>query len=192
MFLVLGLVASLAAALNAKEVCYGDLGCFRDTYPFGDVKQRPLAFLPESPDKVGTKFRLYNHNNPNGELISADFLGKSFNASIPTKFIVHGFLHHDRKDWVLDMRDALLEADQVNVVTVDWSKGNGFPYTQATANTQIVGAELAKLIKNLCDKKASQPGDFHIIGHSLGAHIAGYAGERVIGLGKITGLDPGK
>lgn len=30
----------------------------------------------------------------------------------------------------------------------------------------------------------------HLIGHSLGAHTVGYAGEQIEGLGWITGLDP--
>jgi hypothetical protein len=30
----------------------------------------------------------------------------------------------------------------------------------------------------------------HIIGHSLGAHIGGYAGQRLKNLGRITGMDP--
>lgn len=34
------------------------------------------------------------------------------------------------------------------------------------------------------------PKKVHMIGHSLGAHTAGYAGERIEGLGRITGLDP--
>lgn len=32
------------------------------------------------------------------------------------------------------------------------------------------------------------PGHIHIIGHSLGAHIGGYVGDRTPHLGRITGL----
>lgn len=31
------------------------------------------------------------------------------------------------------------------------------------------------------------PLNVHLIGHSLGAHTVGYAGERIKGLGRITG-----
>ena len=33
----------------------------------------------------------------------------------------------------------------------------------------------------------ARPEDMHILGHSLGAHVAGYAGERLRYLGRITG-----
>lgn len=47
------------------------------------------------------------------------------------------------------MKDAFLKADDLNVILIDWGGGSSFPYTQATANTRVVGAEIAKLIKVL-------------------------------------------
>ena len=44
---------------------------------------------------------------------------------------------------------------------------------------QLFGNEKKKL-----GVKAS---DVHLIGHSLGAHTAGYAGEKIPNLGRITG-----
>ena len=77
--------------------------------------------------------------------------------------------------------------EDVNIIITDWSKGNGFPYEKAAANTQVVGAEVALFIRYLIDQHGAKAADFHIIGHSLGAQVAGYAGERVEGLGRITG-----
>jgi pancreatic triacylglycerol lipase len=54
---------------------------------------------------------------------------------------------------------------------------------------------VSALIDYLMEYKGARPEDFHIIGHSLGAHIAGYAGEKLkswrkVKLGRITALDP--
>jgi hypothetical protein len=69
---------------------------------------------------------------------------------------------------------------------VDWSKGNGFPYAKATANTQIVGAEVALLINFMIEQHGAKATDFHVIGHSFDGQTTGYVGERVNGLGRIT------
>lgn len=73
------------------------------------------------------------------------------------------------------------------MILVDWSKGNAFPYEKATANTQVVGAEIALFINYLIEQHGARASDFHVIGHSLGSQVAGYAGARVPGLGRITG-----
>ncbi|RNA45174.1 pancreatic triacylglycerol lipase-like [Brachionus plicatilis] len=184
------LLGSLILGAASKEICYDQLGCFTDSYPFSGNLQRPFALLPQSPQKVSVKFTLYNKVlGTESQVISYASLGQ-FNPSLKTKFIVHGFIHNGIKDWVIDMKNKILRVENVNVIVVDWSKGNGFPYTQATANTQIVGAEIARLINTMISSQGAKAADFHIIGHSLGSHIAGYAGERVNGLGRITALDP--
>lgn len=48
-----------------------------------------------------------------------------------------------------DMKDALLNYADCNVIIVDWSKSNRIPFALAVANTRVVGAELALLINFL-------------------------------------------
>jgi pimeloyl-ACP methyl ester carboxylesterase len=180
-----------ASLLYGRDICYGDLGCFTDQYPFSGVLPRPIALLPSAPEKISTRFILYNKQTSTlGEGISANNIGANFDAKAPVKFITHGFIQHGFYKWVIEMKDAILSVDDVNVISVDWSKGNGLPYTQATANSQVVGAEIAKLVNTLIKTKGVQAKDVHLIGHSLGAHISGYAGSKIEGLGRITGLDP--
>ncbi len=47
------------------------------------------------------------------------------------------------------MREILLRAADFNVIQLDWGGGSKPPYTQATANTRLVGAEAALMIKFL-------------------------------------------
>ena len=60
------------------------------------------------------------------------------------------------------------------------------PYLQATANTQLVGRQIALLVNKMISVGAVAA-DFHLVGHSLGSHICGYAGNGIEGLGRITG-----
>jgi hypothetical protein len=70
---------------------------------------------------------------------------------------------------------------------VDWSGGSFDPYDQAVVNTQVVGAVISELVKALHNTTPLDYSNVHLIGHSLGSHICGFAGERIPGLGRITG-----
>ncbi|XP_059167372.1 pancreatic triacylglycerol lipase-like [Physella acuta] len=190
--------AVYTANINKREVaCYPDVGCFANEGPFAYSPQRPLTVVPESPQKVGTIYRLYTRESKTtAQVLDAlhfTSAGTVFTNFKPrnTKILVHGFLDSPQMtSWHKDLTAAFLSQGDYNVISVDWSKGNLFPYTQATANTRIVGAQIALLVHELIKTKNVTAADFHIIGHSLGSHISGYAGERIPGLGRITGLDP--
>jgi len=176
------------------ERCYGDLGCFRID---GDFLERPVQLLPLSPEKLKTRFLLNTRENssPASEdevkyLDEFSVVHSHFNPSRPTKIIVHGFMDFGGDKWLVGMSKAFLMKEDVNVIRVDWRIGAMIPYTQASANTRLIGAEIALLIQRICSWTGAKAEDFHILGHSLGSHVAGYAGERIENLGRITGLDP--
>jgi len=184
----------LGFLIPAMKRCYGDLGCFEIT---GDFIKRPVQLLPQSPEKLRTKFLLNTRDNSapstEDELKYTESFSVSrshFSAARKTKIIVHGFTDFGGDLWLVNLMKAFLIKDDFNVIRVDWHIGARPPYVQATANTRLIGAEIALLVKRICEWTDAKPEDFHILGHSLGSHISGYAGERIENLGRITGLDP--
>ncbi|KFM58263.1 Pancreatic lipase-related protein 2, partial [Stegodyphus mimosarum] len=183
-------------AFIGSKKCMTVLGCFVLTADFFHPLYRPINFLPQDRATIDTQFLLYTKENPKElqkldvskpESIKTSYL----NPKRQTAFIVHGFFDSRLyAKWMEATKDDILLHGDYNVIIVDWSKGNGMPYTQAAANTRVVGAEIALMIQTLQKLEGLSPMDCHIIGHSLGAHIGGYAGKRLNKLGRITAADP--
>lgn len=79
------------------------------------------------------------------------------------------------------------------VICVDWEAGASLPnYVRASANTRLIGKQLALLMKELGTHKKLNLSHVHIIGFSLGAHVSGFAGSELPGLKRITGISYNK
>lgn len=181
-----------------EQKCFKELGCFKTGGRFFNMIYRPFNLFPEEREHIDTRFIFYSRENAKrGELLMWSSTPKevarstTFKARRPTKILVHGWIDTVFfAAWLMKMMHAFLMVGDYNVIIVDWQGGNSLPYAQATANTRVVGAEIALLVKKLEKAFGAKRDTFHILGHSLGAHVAGYAGERLPGLGRITGLDP--
>ncbi|XP_077266184.1 uncharacterized protein LOC143899644 isoform X1 [Temnothorax americanus] len=173
---------------EVSKVCYEDIGCFEDTGPFSY-----LEMLPSPPKDVGTRFIVYGSRKARAIPMEVpaddidDSVHRAIDPNLPTKVIVHGFGSDCNHLWVYDMRSALMSIHDCNIVCVDWGPGSAVPnYVRAAANTRLVGRQLAKLIRSF-DVPLEK---VHMIGFSLGAHVAGFAGAELGNVSRITGLDP--
>ncbi|XP_068632821.1 phospholipase A1-like [Battus philenor] len=98
---------------------------------------------------------------------------------------------------------AYLAKRKRNVILLDWQEEAksgllGFQLSYATSaapNAKKIGEQLGRTLILLSDAGIDL-NDIHLMGHSLGAHLMGYAGrwtrERQRVVGRITGLDPAR
>ncbi|KAJ2947547.1 hypothetical protein O0L34_g17335 [Tuta absoluta] len=91
------------------------------------------------------------------------------------------------------LKDALVNKTESNIIVVDWNKLASGRYKTACSFSNTVATVLIEFIKFLMTNGLSSK-KLHLIGHSIGAHIAGKAGkyfrDRDTMIDAITGLDP--
>ncbi|RNA41178.1 inactive pancreatic lipase-related 1-like, partial [Brachionus plicatilis] len=109
-----------------------------------------------------------------------------FDHSKETKLVVHGFSADSSS--LTALKNKLLIFDDVNVIMVNWKEGAKAPdYYNAFTNVR----EVAQKIADFVQQGKIDLSKVHCIGHSLGAHVCGFAGKRIVGkIGRISGLDP--
>ncbi|KAM8858851.1 inactive pancreatic lipase-related protein 1-like isoform 1-T2 [Spinachia spinachia] len=186
------LLCFVTATAYAAEVCFNELGCFADLPPWGGTAQRPASVLPWHPDEIGTRFLLFTQRNRYYQEIQPDksIEASNYSGKRKTRFIIPGYLKKGDEDWSQEMCRVLLKWNNDNCVVVEWKKGVKAQYSQAANNARVVAAQVASMLTFLMGKYKQTSDKFHLIGHSLGAHAAGDAGNRITGLARITGLDP--
>lgn len=83
---------------------------------------------------------------------------------------------------------ALCDGRTDNVVLLDWSKHSNGLYPIVFANAEKVGNLFAQSIRLLVDN-GLDISKIYIVAHSLGSHIAGFAGKcNVFRIPRLTGI----
>src|SRR5699024_9371218 len=122
-------------------------------------------------------------------------------------FVIHGYTDDYRKPALMGIKNALLKYTKGEVgcvVMVDWSHGSDHnvkivnprqSYIQSVANIQLVGRQVVQLVDAIIGKRHIEPSKVYLVGHSLGAQAASFAGKYAKKVknwtfGRITGLEP--
>ncbi|MCC3527801.1 MAG: hypothetical protein JGK21_05345, partial [Microcoleus sp. PH2017_22_RUC_O_B] len=153
---------------------------------FGSMSSNPTG-------ASGVNFNIWGNG-------SIDLSGR-INPNAPTYILIHGWRNtggnagngYKPGPWLADQAQAIRQRESnANIIVVDWEKiaGNVL-YFPSAGKTQEVGNQLASYLRN----SGVDPNQTTLIGHSLGAHVAGFAGSAYRqstgkAIDQIVGLDP--
>ncbi|XP_071040698.1 pancreatic triacylglycerol lipase-like isoform X2 [Parasteatoda tepidariorum] len=123
----------------------------------------------------------------------------NFNPKVKTAIIVHSWIPKLEECYpMFDLKDKLLQADDYNVVMLNWTAySNTHDYTSSRpANYGIaatysftVGIKFSSWLHFLQVHGGADANKIHLISHSLGAAVCHFAAKYICNLGRITYLD---
>ncbi|XP_045532757.1 phospholipase A1-like [Pieris brassicae] len=143
-------------------------------------------------------YSIFSLDDPTSLLISS-----CFDTSRPTIVYAFGFTGKVTTPSTLALVNGYIDTKKRNVILLDWEEeaktgnlGIYLSYTRiAIPNSKWVGEKLGAAILKLYNQGFAID-TLHLIGHSLGAHLMGYAGRWIrtqgVVIPRITGLDPAK
>ena len=141
-------------------------------------------------------FYLYTKSNPiEPQIVTLDnvatLMNSNFNASNPTRFTIHGWNSGSDAGVNQLIKDAYLQKGAFNCFVVDWTAGsNTVNYLMARSRVTAVGKVISRFINFLNLNTGVSWNSIYLIGHSLGAHIAGITGrQQKSRLNTIIGLE---
>lgn len=126
-----------------------------------------LSFTPER-DPLKTLCSMLTTPTPSGIILFTTHLNyatiyinldcfhvrySKFDPTRPTQFLVHGFIDDGTVKWMKRLTANLLDFGDYNVIIVNWGGGSMPMYSQATANTRVVGLEIGHMVNTMIVSK---------------------------------------
>ncbi|XP_049875155.1 phospholipase A1 VesT1.02-like isoform X2 [Pectinophora gossypiella] len=108
--------------------------------------------------------------------------------------LVHGFMESSDGLMVNGLSPGLLKQQNLKVLALDGRRLINLEYFRSSTYARFMGERLGAFLGDLI-QNGQDPSKLVLIGHSLGAHIAGIAGKRVSQMtnqtvGRLIALDP--
>ncbi|KAK0076605.1 hypothetical protein PV325_005100 [Microctonus aethiopoides] len=130
-------------------------------------------------------FHLYTRQNPKTSYMlklgnETNLANSQFYPKHPTVIYIHGYAES-------------ASSESPSAILKDWINLAAAPYyNYAVENAELVGSYTAQFVNWLESQNQINIKDLHVIGFSLGAHVAGFMGKELAPkkVGRITGLDP--
>lgn len=129
-------------------------------------------------------FYVYNKNNenPTAILLSQSETITSltdFDISLPTVVLIHGW--HDTYDtsFAVEAGRKYMSLSNANVISVNWDETAQLEYLEAYAAVSKIGKYLGQFLQDISATYDYSLDKVTLVGHSLGAHIAGFAGNVI-------------
>ncbi|XP_068968362.1 phospholipase A1-like [Bombus flavifrons] len=144
-----------------------------------------------------TNFTLYTRENPtDGDIMKPNDIvsvqNSHWNASKQTIIIIHGWIQGGLACEIV--RDAFLEVRDCNVIILDWSEISDYiNYYEVIKFVPHIARYLASFINFMRIEAGLRTTNLKIIGHSLGAQIAGLSAREVgksSRVAEVIALDP--
>ncbi|XP_017144351.1 phospholipase A1-like [Drosophila miranda] len=202
---VLAAILAAASALPIEERINGENGWYvpqaDGSFEWMELKdaEELLANAEVMEGRISTNavsFYLYTKSNPtDGKEIKAKASSvdaSHFNKDHGTRFVIHGWTGRYTDDMNTRITKSWLSKGDYNVIVVDWARARSVDYASSVIAVPGAGGKVGEMINYLHEHHGMSLDSLEVIGHSLGAHVSGYAGKTV-GKGRIhsiVGLDP--
>ncbi|XP_053369117.1 lipoprotein lipase-like [Clarias gariepinus] len=168
------------------------------TSGFSNITTNSTDWMEDFSD-IESKFALRTFDEPEDDLCYIvpgqrnSIKECNFNPDNKTFIVIHGWTVTGMyESWVSKLVRALYDRESMaNVIVVNWLVRAQQHYPTSAAYTKLVGRDVAKFV-NWLQAELEYPWEkLHLLGYSLGAHVAGIAGLLTNNkISRITGMDP--